>query len=210
MKKTRSSLEIVKNFVDSTYSRYGNTLVVDTKEDYDPTDEGSSLGYCFKYIDKDDPAGRVIYKIVCAKVGIERTDFRILMHEYGHIYLGHLDGIHEELDTQICNLIRDNRGELIDYINKTCGIDFGEKLLDRIIDDPYMNHSLHNIAMDMEVNSEILSKEDIEEMEMDITSIMPKTEEELLKYLEQHAIDSEEKDAIHDALEKAKKQSQIY
>ena len=142
--RTKTELELIKRFIDSTYSRFGNMVMVNTDKPFNP--DCPELGYCYKY--KSDN-GLVIYKIVCSEIGIDRTDFRILMHEYGHIYLGHLDGIHEELDTQICNVFRDYRGELIERINKECGIDFAEKLIERVIDDPVLNHSLHNIAMDM-------------------------------------------------------------
>ena len=205
MKKSRTDLENVKRFVDSTYNRWGNLLVLDVDKPYDP--KNSALGYTFK--DVDPKTGRVIYKICCTKIGIPDTDFRVLMHEYGHIYLAHMDGIYEELDIQICNIIRDHRGELIDSINQSCGIDFADKLLERIIDDPVMNHSIHNIAMDMEVNSSILSKEDIEEMEMDISSVMPKTEEELLQYLIDHSVEQAKKDEYKEALDKMSKEAKI-
>ena len=205
MKKSRTDLENVKRFVDSTYNRWGNLLVLDVDKPYDP--ENSALGYTFK--DIDPKTGRVIYKICCTKIGIPDTDFRVLMHEYGHIYLAHMDGIYEELDVQICNIIRDHRGELIDSINQSCGIDFADKLLERIIDDPVMNHSIHNIAMDMEVNSSILSKEDVEEMEMDISSVMPKTEEELLQYLIDHSVEQAKKDEYKEALDKMSKEAKI-
>lgn len=203
--RSKSELEIIKNFVDRTYSRFGNAVIVNTEKPYDP--KHSQLGYCFKYV---DPVSKgVTYKIDCSSIGIPRTDFRIMMHEYGHIYLTHLDGIHEELDTQICNIFRDRRGELIDEINASCGIDFADKLIERVIDDPALNHSLHNIAMDMEVNSSILSKEDVEEMEMDITSILPKTDEELLKYMMDNAQTEEQKQQIQDALNKMQSEAKI-
>lgn len=118
-------LKFVKRFIDSTYSRFGNMLTVNTEKPFNPINP--ELGYCFKYTDK--VTGNVVYKVICSEIGIERTDFRILMHEYGHIYLGHLESIAEELDTQICNTFRDHRGELIERINTECGIDFAEKLI---------------------------------------------------------------------------------
>lgn len=204
-KRTRGELELIKSLVDRTYNRFGNALIVNTEKPYDP--KHSELGFCYKYV--DPVSGNVTYKIECSKLGIDRTDFRVMMHEYGHIYLAHLEGIHEELDTQICNIFRDNRGKLIDEINASCGIDFADKLIERVIDDPILNHSLHNIAMDMEVNSSILSKDDIEEMEMDITSILPKTDEELLKYMMDNAKTDEEKQKIQDALNKMQNEAKI-
>lgn len=203
--RNQTELEFIKRFIDNTYSRFGNMLMVNTEKPFNP--DNPELGYCFKY--KDDISGNVIYKIVCSEIKIPRTDFRILMHEYGHIYLGHLDGIHEELDTQICNTFRDYRGELIDRINKECGIDFAEKLIERVIDDPVLNHSLHNIAMDMEVNSKILSTEDVEEMESDISSVLPFYQLELLKYNRDHTDNEEAKQALDDMIKKMENEAKI-
>lgn len=204
-KRTRRELETIKNFIDSTYNRFGNLLMVNTTKPYDP--DHSELGYCYKYT---DPVNKhVVYRIICSKLGIPETDFRVMMHEYGHIYLTHLDGIHEELDIQICNLLRDHRGELIEYINNSCGIDFADKLLERIIDDPNLNHSLHNIAMDMEVNSSVLSKEDIEEMEMDISKLHNQKMEKLLEYNIAAAENPEVKQKYQDALDKMKNEAII-
>ena len=203
--RTRSELEAIKSFVDSTYNRFGNLLILDVDKEYDP--ELNDLGYCFKFKDKD--SGHVVYKIVCSKIGIDRTDFRVMMHEYGHIYLGHMDGIHEDLDSSICNVFNNYRDELIAEVNKNCGINFADKLIERVIDDPFLNHQIHNIAMDMEVNSSVLSKEDIEEMEKDITSALPKTDEELLKYLQDHAVDPAFKKDLQDRLDQMQKESKI-
>ena len=203
--RNQTELEFIKRFIDNTYSRFGNMLMVNTEKPFNP--DNPELGYCFKY--KDDISGNVIYKIVCSEIKIPRTDFRTLMHEYGHIYLGHLDGIHEELDTQICNTFRDYRGELIDRINKECGIDFAEKLIERVIDDPVLNHSLHNIAMDMEVNSKILSTEDVEEMESDISSVLPNYQLELLKYNRDHTDNEEAKQALDDMIKKMENEAKI-
>lgn len=203
-KRKKSELDFIKSFVDGAYSRLGNILYVDLDRNFDPQ---NSLGYCFKHVDPVN--SRVIYQIVCAKIGIPYTDFRVMMHEYGHIYLGHLDGIHEELDAQIVDVFRDHRGELIEEINKKCGIDFADKLIERVIDDPVLNHSLHNIAMDMEVNSRVLSKDDIEEMELDITSVLPKYQEEALRYLRDHTDDATAKQEIDDVLKKMEKEAKI-
>jgi len=203
-KRKKSELEFIKSFVDGAYNRLGNILYVNLDKNFDPQ---NSLGYCFKHVDPVN--SRVIYQIVCSKIGIPYTDFRVMMHEYGHIYLGHLDGIHEELDAQIVSVFQDHRGELIEEINKRCGIDFADKLIERVIDDPVLNHSLHNIAMDMEVNSRVLSKEDIEEMELDITSVLPKYQEEALKYLRDTLSDEAAKQEIDDVLKKMEKEAKI-
>lgn len=205
--RSRHELEIVKNFVDSTYTHFGNKLIVDTNKVYDP--EHTKLGFCFKHI--DPVTGGVVYKIDCSKIGIERTDFRIMMHEYAHIYLGHLDNIHEELDIQICNAFRDHRSEIIETIVENCGIDetTANRLIERIIDDPQLNHEIHNIAMDMECNSSVLSKEDVEEMELDITSVLPKYEEELLKKVIDSAHSEDYKKALSDRLAQMESEAKI-
>lgn len=204
-KRTRAELEVIKNFVDRTYSHYGHHLIVDDGKKFDPINP--ELGYCFKYM--SDDSKYTVYKIVTSKCGIEHADLCVLMHEYGHIYLGHLDGIHEELDNQICNVFRDNRGELIEHINKQCGIDFADKLIERVIDDPVLNHSLHNIAMDMEVNSQVISSEDVEEMEKEITTVLPKFQEEYLKYVQDQLEDEEKKKQIDDILKRMENETKI-
>ena len=204
--RTRSELEAIKSFVDNTYSSFGNSIITVNR----PLDvRNPSLGFCFKYKSDSKDIFYQVYKIVTSPIGIERTDFRILMHEYGHVYLGHLDGIHEDLDSKICDVLQNYREELIERINSTCGIDFADKLLERVIDDPVLNHSLHNIAMDMEVNSTILSKDDIEEMETDIDSILPKDEENLLEYIKDKTTNEEQKKKIQDKLNKLRNESKI-
>lgn len=204
--KSRNELESIKGFVDSTYNSFGNSLIHVTKK---LNLKNPELGFCFKYRSDSENLFYQVYKIVTSPIGIDRTDFRILMHEYGHIYFGHLDGIHEELDSRICNVLENYREELIERINASCGIDFADKLLERVIDDPVINHSLHNIAMDMEVNSKVLSKEDIEEMEWDITSILPKTEEELLEYVKEKTTDPEKIKKIQERLDQLKNEAKI-
>jgi hypothetical protein len=201
--RTRKELQDIKDFVDFSYTRFHNSLQVSLNKKFDKNNP--ELGYCFKY----EGETATIYKIVVAPIGIERTDFRTMMHEYGHIYLGHLDGIHEELDGRILDTITNHRGELIDYINNSCGIDFADKLLERIIDDPYLNHSLHNIAMDFEVNTKVLSSEDVEEMESDISGKLDDYQTEYLKYLQDNAKDEATKKALQDEIDKLKGQSKI-
>ena len=203
--RDRKNLEIIKNFIDSTYSNFGNKLLVDTTKKYEPG--VNDLGFCYKYTDPS--SGSVVYRIECSKIGIERTDFRILMHEYGHIYKGHLDGIHEELDSLIAKVFNESRAEIIDLINSECGIDFADRLIERVLDDPEMNHALHNIAMDMEVNSSVLSEDDINEMEADITSVLPKYELEALEGAINEAKSEEYKKALSDALQKMKKEAMV-
>jgi hypothetical protein len=63
--------------------------------------------------------------------------------------------------------------------------------------------------MDMEVNSKVLSDDDIDEMEMDITSVLPKYQEEALKYLRDKAQDEETKKALDETLKKMEKEAKI-
>ena len=204
--RTKQELDIIKGFIDSAYNRFGNLLKVNTDKKLDL--QNPEFGYCYKDTILDHGQEKYFYNIVCAKMGIPRSDFRIMMHEYGHIYLGHLDGIHEFLDTQICNVFRDHRGELIERINKECGIDFADKLIERVIDDPVLNHSLHNIAMDMEVNSKVLSTEDVEEMESDITKVLTEYQKEKLEKMKVGASE-EQKKQIDDAINRMKNEAVI-
>lgn len=204
--RKKAELETIKDFVDSAYNSFGNILVVNASKAYDPGN--TELGYCYKF--KDPSNGNVTYKIYCSTLGIPDTDLRVLLHEYGHIYLGHLEEVHEELDVQICNAIRDHRTELIEYVNKSCGIDFADKLLERIIDDPSLNHSLHNIAMDMEVNTSVLSDEDIEAMEKDISSVLAKKQiEELNAAKEKVKGNPDLEKAIEESIDKMKSEALI-
>lgn len=168
MKRDIRHFENLENFVEFSYGNFGNSLQVFERE----FSIDSPLGYCYKYSGN----GVTIYNVVHSPIGRPHTDRRIVAHEYGHLTLGHLDGIHEELDGRILWTIQNNRAELAKALNRDLGIDFADKLLTRVIDDPGLNHSLHNIAMDFEVNQSVLSVEDIEEMEADITEvIMEKT-----------------------------------
>ena len=164
MKRPISHFEDLENLIGFSYSNFGNSLQLFER----PFSVESPLGYCYKY----QGNGIVIYNVVHCPTGKGHTDRRIVAHEYGHIVLGHLDGIHEELDGRILWTIQHDRAELIKGINEELGIDYADKLLNRVIDDPQLNHSLHNIAMDFEVNQQILSKEDIEEMEGEISDVI--------------------------------------
>lgn len=207
--KSRQELENIENLVKKTYNRRNNRVRENLTKPYDPNNP--ELGYSWKYCDPDTNTN--IYNVVVAKLGegelLEKTEYFIKMHEYGHIYLTHLDGIYEELDRNIANVFKNYRGQLIDQINDECGIDFAEELINRVIDDPALNHSLHNIAMDMEVNSSLLDKDCIELMEKGVTSIMPKIEEQMLEEMKGQAVDEETKKKIEEELEKMSKESKV-
>ena len=179
--KSESELLRVKDFVDSSYNNFGNKLYSMSGGKYLETT--TALGYCYKNETISSNNISNSYWIVCAETGNPELDLRVKMHEYGHIYLGHLDGIHEDLDRQAALVFRNNRDELIQLINEECGIDFADKLIESVIDDPNLNHSIHNIAMDMEVNSKILSKEDIEFMEKSLDEIYEKKKQERIEEL---------------------------
>lgn len=203
--KSEDNLQSIKNIIDNTYNRFGRSLSVNTSKPFNP--DNPELGYCYKYKSAD---GKIeMYRIICSSVGDKVADFKVMMHEYGHIYLTHLEGIHEELDNKLAKVLDEERDELIEQINTSCGIDFGEKLINRVIDDPVLNHSLHNIAMDMEVNSTILDLEDVEDMERRITKKLPNHQEEYLKYIRDNAVDQETKDKIDKQLNKMKNEMKI-
>ena len=202
MKRGKNHFDSIKSFVDFSYKSFGNSLSISTKP-FNPI--SPELGYCFKY----KGTGIVMYRIVHAPMGDEFVDFRVLMHEYGHIYLGHLEGVHEELDSRLAWIIQNRRNDLIEHINNKCKIDYADKLIERVIDDPVLNHTLHNIAMDMEVNSKILSDEDVDEMEKRITEKLPKFDEEYLKYLKDRTSDEKIKKDLQDRIDKMSKESKI-
>lgn len=207
MKKTRQEFEQVERLVQRAYNRRGRLLRERLDKPYD--ERSPELGYSWKTESPENST--VTYNVVVSKLGdgFEDTEYRIKIHEYGHIYLAHFEGIYEELDRGICNIFRDYRGQIIDTVNKSCGVDFGEKLIERVIDDPQLNHSLHNIAMDMEVNSKLLSDEDVEEMESDISKA---TGAMLTKRLEEYAAkikDEKKLEKIRERIEKMQKEAKV-
>lgn len=201
MKKPNSHYEELEELIRFSYSNFGNSLQTYTR----PYSDSSSLGYCYKYSSN----GVTIYNVVTSPIGKPETDKRIKAHEYGHIMLGHLQGIHEELDSRVLWTINNDRAALIEGINKSLGIDYADKLLNRVIDDPSLNHSLHNIAMDFEVNQQILSPEDIEEMETDITEVTLESNpkyQKIKEALENPNTSEEEKEALGKIKEEFDKQ----
>lgn len=198
--RSNSYLENIENFVRFSHNSRWNTLITDLDSPFNPSE--GELGYCFKY----QGANQTIYRVVCKKLDIKDVDYRVMMHEFGHIYLGHLDEIYAEIDGLIYEAIKDNREELADYVNKECGIDFGEELLERILDDPRLNHQIHNIAMDMEVNSKVLSDEDIEDMEKKVSKVMAQGKIAELEKLKDKTEDEEAKKAIDEEINKLKTQ----
>lgn len=140
--------------VESIYNSFGNSLVIKRGE-LDPSNEKDPfiLGYCHRYED--------IYSVYYCDSGDKKLDEIIRMHEYGHIYLGHLEGIYDQLNENLLNIIRNRDKQLIDLINNNCGIDYADKVLEKVQNDKFFNHYIHNIAMDMEINSSILDVDDL-------------------------------------------------
>lgn len=202
--RSRTHLEGIERFVEFSHGTRWNTLITDLDKPISPG-EGLSLGYCFKY----QGPNQTIYRVVCRKTDVDSIDYRIKMHEYGHIYLGHLDEVYAELDGLIYEAIKNNRDELADYVNKECGIDFGEELLERILDDPKMNHEIHNIAMDMEVNSKVLSDEDIDDLEKQLTEFLLKPQLEEIEKKKATLEKDEDKAALDDYVKKLRAQAML-
>lgn len=178
MKRERRKLEFIKSFVDSTYNKWGRVLVIKDEGEYNPlSNDDSALACCSLHTDPDSK--NKIFTIRQRKTGKEYTDFRILMHEYGHIYEGHLLESHKELDSLLMGTLIDNKNEIADSLMKNIGLSYADSisLINRVIDDPGLNHSIHNIAMDFHVNSNVLSLEDIEEMEAELGDIIKEAQE---------------------------------
>lgn len=209
MKKRRSDIEIIERTIRRTYNRGNRKLREQYDTPYDPSSQ-MPLGYSWAYVDPTDKTE--IVTIFAADLGPDKeyTQYRIKAHEWGHCYFGHLSSNqYQELDRRAYDVLKNYRGQLIDEINKECKITWAEELINRILDDPKLNHELHNIAMDMEVNTKILSPEDIEEMEKDISDLMPKYLEEDLKAYIDSEKDEEKKKEAKEALDKLEKESKI-
>lgn len=148
-----------KEIKELTKLTYGNGITSQINVfEAEPTD--NFLGSCSK-LEGDDLD---IYEIILNKTGDLFLDSGIELHEFGHIYLNQLD-IWKSLDEQIRDTINKNKSKIATKINENCGIDFGDTLLDQIIEDPRANQFIHNVSMDLEVNSKIIGEEDIKEME---------------------------------------------
>lgn len=152
--------------VNSIYNGLGNTLIVIGRDFTIASSKGRIVGYSHKYED--------IYRIVYPITGNPAIDNRIKMHEYGHIYCGHFEGIWEDLDASLIRVINNKDKQLIKLINENCEIDYAEDILDKVIKDPWLNHRLHNVAMDMEVNSSILDENDINIIQNEMNDLIYK------------------------------------
>ena len=45
--RTKQELELIKRFIDNTYSRFGNLVMISTDKPFNP--DCPELGYCYKY-----------------------------------------------------------------------------------------------------------------------------------------------------------------
>lgn len=141
----------ISDSVEAIYNGFDSNLVT-IRHPFSVKENLSNLGYCYK--------SEKFYKVVVPLTGNDYVDDCLKMHEYGHIYLGHLDGIHEELDERLAQIINNKRSDLVETINENCNIDYADELLNKIIDNKRLNHMIHNVSMDMEINSSILNYDD--------------------------------------------------
>lgn len=141
----------MKDIRDSMNLIYGGKIV-STKTKLGKDTTRGQVAYCYK--------GEHRYEVVYSELNSKDAEDRLEVHEYGHIYLGHLDGL-EYLSDSLLRIINDRFDDIVALVNKNCGIDFGDKLLIQVRDDPMINHMIHNIAMDCEINSKILDRKDI-------------------------------------------------
>lgn len=207
--KTRSQLKVIEQFVKQGFNT-GNRHIVESLDT--PYNQSTPLGYSRVF---EDPGTRsIIYDIFVAKLGdtqlLQDAEYYIKMHEYGHIYLTHLDGLHVELDQKIMNVLNIFKDQMIKEINEECKIDFAEDLINRVLDDPVLNHSLHNIAMDMEVNTCVLDKDNIDLMEKAISSLVEEEESKKLQQLMKSGqVEEEVKKKILDSFKKSLGESKV-
>lgn len=145
--------------VDLVYNNFESRVVL-IKKEFNPE---NPIGYCYK--------GSNYYNVYISDLNNDYLTNCIKMHEYGHIYFGHLTGIQKYMDDILIDIMSDRFEELTDKINKTCNIDYGDELLEKFIADPFYNHKIHNISMDLEINSKILDESDIRNLELHISSL---------------------------------------
>lgn len=213
--KRSSDLEAVIKYIKTYYNMGNNKLIVSNSLKF--SIDKPELGNSYEFY--DDASGCNVYVINTIDTDSKRTNLRILAHEAGHIYCGHFSEIHEELDARVKYILEQHRAELVDQLNESLGIDFADKLLEKVIYDEEVNNMLHDIAMDMEVNSKILDKETIEELAGDVESLFPPKEDETLrnmikKNIESKGLSSEDLELMNrevdDALNKMKNKSYLH
>lgn len=149
------TLSLIKNFVDSSYNNHGSKILVVPHQGW--------LSPLSKIITFDNDLKQTVYYIKHCIVGDEKFDLRVLMHEYGHIYLGHF-GKHFSMDKEMAEYINQFREGLVEKVRSTGMFKDPNAMIEKVADDKELNHLLHNLAMDLEVNSKILDLDDCNEM----------------------------------------------
>lgn len=150
--------------VESIYNDFDNNLITVPKDFTIASKSGRFVGGGSKH--------NGIYRLTYPITGNEVIDNTLRTHEYGHIYLGHFEGIHEELDRSLMRIIHNRDSQLVKMVNKSCNIDYADQILDRVISEPMLNHFIHNISMDMEVNSVVLDKDDISNLTSEVNKLL--------------------------------------
>lgn len=212
----------IKSRVDTIYRGKRKVQVINCG-DY-PT-ETSELGNCRVYHHADHDVLSVHHgQIAEPEEGndVSLVDFIIIMHEYGHISLGHMNDDQTRKDSpfqlieELYDLIEEDGALLAQNIAENCDIelDVAERLLTRLMDDPDLLHSLLNIAMDMSVNTCILEPNDIHYIEQEITkkfkrlNLWDNRKEHMVSSLEDMATEEFQRDTkqkLHEYLEKLRK-----
>lgn len=201
----QKSLEEIKEFigyVDRTYNSYQYQIRADLDTPYGP--ENTALGYSWRY--DDENSGKVVFNVVVAKTPVEQLNIRVAYHEYLHCYLDHLSD-HLELDKAVMRVLKLERGQIIDTVKDECGIpeEMAEGLVEAVIDDPSLNHRLHNVAMDMACNSYI-GLGGIKEMEKAMDEITPNLTAALMEEYRDRVDDEDIKKIIDKRLKKIQEQ----
>lgn len=150
--------------VESIYNDFDNNLIKVPNDFTIASKSGRFTGSGSKH--------NGIYRLSYPVTGNDKIDDLLRMHEYGHVYLGHFEGIHEELDRSLMRIIRNKDSQLIKAVNEKCNIDYADKILDKVISDPTLNHFIHSISMDMEVNSTVLDKDDLNTITSEVNKMI--------------------------------------
>lgn len=163
-----TSNNVLRDFIrnNETLLSVGNNILIkgntsthlDKQSAQSPNDDPLTLGAVSKISSGD---GTTFYQMWLSSLNDPDADLRIEAHEFGHIYFGHLDDYYEGLDANLRKLLETRGDEIAERINENCGVEFGKALVQQVVSNKDLNHSLHNLAMDLQVNSTILTKDDI-------------------------------------------------
>lgn len=163
-----TSNNVLRDFISNneTLLNVGNNILIkgntsthlDKQSAQSPNDDPLTLGAVSKISSGD---GTTFYQMWLSSLNDPDADLRIEAHEFGHIYFGHLDDYYEGLDANLRKLLETRGDEIAERINENCGVEFGKALVQQVVSNKDLNHSLHNLAMDLQVNSTILTRDDI-------------------------------------------------